>query len=166
MFQFRRFPTYTYLIQCTLLEYCSSGFPHSEISGSTDICSSPKLIAACHVLRRLLMPRHSPCALYSLTNQKQTSACSRCELCRQSQRNCNRYPNIFSDAIPQLKFTLSIPLSMETSLLPYFTYESHCSVFKVQRRRSKRRSLRFRLLPKTPYRFVASPLQILNASLV
>ena len=67
MFQFRAFPTYTYLIQCTLLEYCSSGFPHSEISGSTDICSSPKLIAACHVLLRLLMPRHSPCALISLT---------------------------------------------------------------------------------------------------
>ena len=44
-----------------------AGFPHSEISGSTDICSSPKLIAACHVLLRLLMPRHSPCALYSLT---------------------------------------------------------------------------------------------------
>ena len=132
MFQFRRFPTYTYLIQCTLHGYCPCGLPHSEISGSMDICSSPKLIAACHVLRRLLMPRHSPCALYSLTNQKQTSACSRCELCRQSQRNCNRYPNIFSDAIPQLKFTLSIPLSMETSLLPYFTYESHCSVFKVQ----------------------------------
>ena len=43
------------------------GFPHSEISGSQDICSSPKLIAACHVLHRLLMPRHSPCALISLT---------------------------------------------------------------------------------------------------
>ena len=67
MFQFRRFPTYTYLIQCTLTEYCSAGFPHSEISGSTVICTSPKLIAACHVLLRLLMPRHSPCALFSLT---------------------------------------------------------------------------------------------------
>ena len=43
------------------------GFPHSEISGSLLICSSPKLIAAYHVLHRLLMPRHSPCALYSLT---------------------------------------------------------------------------------------------------
>ena len=50
-----------------LTEYCSAGFPHSEISGSTAICASPKLIAACHVLRRLLMPRHSPCALNSLT---------------------------------------------------------------------------------------------------
>ena len=82
MFQFRRFPTYTYLIQCTLHGYCPCGLPHSEISGSMDICSSPKLIAACHVLRRLLMPRHSPCALYSLTNQKQIFTCSRCELCR------------------------------------------------------------------------------------
>ena len=67
MFQFRRFPTYTYLIQCTLIRYCRIGFPHSEISGSMRMCRSPKLIAACHVLRRLLMPRHSPCALISLT---------------------------------------------------------------------------------------------------
>ena len=50
-----------------LTEYCSAGFPHSDISGSTVICTSPKLFAACHVLHRLLMPRHSPCALYSLT---------------------------------------------------------------------------------------------------
>ena len=67
MFQFRRFPTYAYLIQRRLTEYCSAGFPHSEISGSTVICTSPKLIAAYHVLHRLLMPRHSPCALLSLT---------------------------------------------------------------------------------------------------
>ena len=67
MFQFRRFPTYTYFIQCTLTEYCSAGFPHSDISGSKLMCSSPKLFAACHVLHRLLMPRHSPCALFSLT---------------------------------------------------------------------------------------------------
>ena len=67
MFQFRRFPSYTYLIQCRILEYCSSGFPHSEIPGSKLVCSSPRLIAASHVLHRLLVPRHSPCALISLT---------------------------------------------------------------------------------------------------
>ena len=33
------------------------------------ICSSPKLFAAYHVLHRLLMPRHSPCALVRLTNR-------------------------------------------------------------------------------------------------
>ena len=43
------------------------GFPHSEISGSTPACGSPKLIAASHVLHRLLTPRHPPCALTSLT---------------------------------------------------------------------------------------------------
>ena len=30
-----------------------TGFPHSDIPGSTDICSSPGLFAACHVLLRL-----------------------------------------------------------------------------------------------------------------
>ena len=71
MFQFRRFPSYAYLIQRRMTEYCSAGFPHSEISGSKPMCGSPKLIAACHVLLRLLMPRHSPCALISLTSSGQ-----------------------------------------------------------------------------------------------
>ena len=41
------------------------GFPHSEICGSRLICSSPQLIAACHVLLRRLVPRHPPYALIS-----------------------------------------------------------------------------------------------------
>ena len=68
MFQFRPFPTYAYFIQRTLTRSSRAGFPHSEISGSKPICGSPKLIAACHVLRRLLMPRHPPCALCRLTS--------------------------------------------------------------------------------------------------
>ena len=43
------------------------GFPHSDIPGSKLVCSSPRLIAAYRVLHRLLAPRHSPCALSSLT---------------------------------------------------------------------------------------------------
>ena len=35
------------------------------------MCRSPELIAACHVLLRLLMPRHSPCALFRLTSSAQ-----------------------------------------------------------------------------------------------
>ena len=45
------------------------GFPHSEISGSKPACGSPKLIAACHVFHRRLLPRHPPCALSSLTTK-------------------------------------------------------------------------------------------------
>ena len=54
-------------IQYTVHEVCSCGFPHSEICGSMDICSSPQLIAAYHVFHRLSVPRHPPCALSSLT---------------------------------------------------------------------------------------------------
>ena len=43
------------------------GFPHSEICGSMVVCTLPQLIAACHVLRRLLLPRHPPYALCFLT---------------------------------------------------------------------------------------------------
>jgi hypothetical protein len=43
-----------------------AGFPHSEISGSKPVSGSPELIAADHVFHRLLVPRHSPCALSSL----------------------------------------------------------------------------------------------------
>ncbi len=43
-----------------------SGLPHSEIAGSKLIRSSPTLIAAYHVLHRLLSPRHPPNALLTL----------------------------------------------------------------------------------------------------
>ncbi len=43
------------------------GFPHSEISGSQLTYSSPKHIGVSAVLLRLLVPRHSPCALSNLT---------------------------------------------------------------------------------------------------
>ena len=44
-----------------------AGFPHSDTPGSKSVCDSPRLIAAYHVLHRLLVPRHPPCALSSLT---------------------------------------------------------------------------------------------------
>ena len=44
----------------------SGGLPHSEIPGSKLILSSPGLIAEYHVLHRLLLPRHSPNALFAL----------------------------------------------------------------------------------------------------
>ena len=42
-------------------------FPHSDIHGLLNICFSPWLFAAYHVFLRLLVPRHSPYALSSLT---------------------------------------------------------------------------------------------------
>ena len=56
-------PFHTLWIGVWILEVCSSGFPHSDISGSMDICSSPKLFAAYHVLHRLSVPSIHPALL-------------------------------------------------------------------------------------------------------
>ena len=130
MFQFRRFPTYAYFIQRTLTEYCSAGFPHSEICGSKLMCSSPQLIAACHVLRRLLMPRHSPCALSSLTSsavpfQVPPGPGSQ-ELCRLQIRFIVVCVTLLISK-KSTNFTL-LPLCCLLAISCLL----HCSVFKVQ----------------------------------
>ena len=48
------------------------GFPIRTPSDHSSVDSSPRTIAASHVLHRLLMPRHPPCALTHLT----TTRCS------------------------------------------------------------------------------------------
>ncbi len=44
----------------------AEGLPHSDVLGSKPARGSPRLFAACHVLLRLLVPRHPPNALRSL----------------------------------------------------------------------------------------------------
>ena len=65
-----RVPFHTLWIGVWMTGVCPAGFPHSDISGSSDICSSPKLFAAYHVFHRLLVPRHPPYALTCLTNTR------------------------------------------------------------------------------------------------
>ena len=67
MFQFPASRPGTLCIHVTVTGYCPVGFPHSDISGSTLVCNSPKLFAAYHVLHRLFVPRHPPYALSNLT---------------------------------------------------------------------------------------------------
>ena len=50
------------------------GFPHSEIAGSKGARASPALIAACHVLHRLSVPRHPSEALMRLIVLSKTHA--------------------------------------------------------------------------------------------
>ena len=63
-----RVPFRTLWIGVRMTGVCPAGFPHSDICGSMDICSSPQLFAAYHVFLRLLVPRHPPCALFCLTS--------------------------------------------------------------------------------------------------
>ena len=63
-----RVPFHTLWIGVWMTGVLPAGFPHSDICGSMDICSSPQLFAAYHVFLRLLVPRHPPCALFCLTS--------------------------------------------------------------------------------------------------
>ena len=56
------------LIQYMIYELHSYGLLHSDICGSMFAYNSPQLFAVNHVLHRFPMPRHPPCALFSLTN--------------------------------------------------------------------------------------------------
>ena len=122
MFQFRAFPPYGYLIHPTVLRYCLSGFPHSEIPGSQLICSSPRLIAACRVLLRLLMPRHSPCALISLIY------IAVLELCRHHIRLI--FEIVIVLPLDQKFHNFVFAICLSVALLSSY---SLCSVFKVQK---------------------------------
>ena len=58
MVHFPRLASRHYVFIAGYMVFTPCGFPHSEIPGSKDVCSSPRHIAACHVLHRLLAPRH------------------------------------------------------------------------------------------------------------
>jgi hypothetical protein len=62
----RRVPSRTLWIHVRVTASSTAGFPHSDIHGSKPACGSPWLFAACCVLRRLPVPRHSPYALFRL----------------------------------------------------------------------------------------------------
>ena len=64
MFQFPGFASSTYVFSERYP--LPGGLPHSDIHGSKPARGSPWLFAACHVLHRLLVPRHPPNALISL----------------------------------------------------------------------------------------------------
>ena len=67
-FSSRRSPLIHYFTHVYIIAlFFAIVFPHSDICGLADICSYPQLFAAYHVLLRLLVPRHSPYALSSLT---------------------------------------------------------------------------------------------------
>jgi hypothetical protein len=68
-----------------------AGFPHSEIFGSKRACRSPKLIAACCVLRRLMKPRHPSIAV--------TGLCKRSHILGVYLTHLHNYPKLSKNEI-------------------------------------------------------------------
>ena len=103
MFQFRRFPSYTYGFSIWYHNMTYGGLLHSVIPGSMSAYDSPRHFVVCHDLLRLPMPRHSLCALCSLT----------IELCFDSLlRNCSHLPNFLNIwLISSFAFTFIVQFS-------------------------------------------------------
>ena len=67
MFHFPSFASGTYGFSAGSRGFAAGGFPIRKSPGQSLFGGSPELIAACHVLHRLLTPGHPPCALIRLT---------------------------------------------------------------------------------------------------
>ena len=67
MFQFPSFASAAYVFSGGSRGFTAGGFPIRKSPGQSLLGGSPELIAACHVLHRLLTPGHPPCALIRLT---------------------------------------------------------------------------------------------------
>ena len=129
-------------IQYMMAEVCSAGFPHSEIAGSQDICSSPALIAAYHVFHRLSVPRHPPCALcsmttslYSVTTMGRSFSLRKKCVCKKLilyglmsyhfqyvvfKVRLSRFKKLNLNCIMRIELMLSIPIR----IIQYFLYKS------------------------------------------
>ena len=89
-----------------------AGLPHSDIQGSTLICSYPWLFAACHVLPRLREPRHPPCALgyFTYPNDITVIQCLVSTLCSCEKITlCFDFFLFFSCLLPACQRTLAAP---------------------------------------------------------
>ena len=98
MFHFPAFPPHRLYIhrQVTRLIILVPGFPIRTSSDQSSVDSSPRHFAASHVLHRLPVPRHPPCALKHLQTQKP----KRLKLQKQTKQTLclldarNHYPRI------------------------------------------------------------------------
>ena len=72
MFHFPAFPPHTLCVQAAVTAHdMRRGFPIRTSWDHRPVIDSPRLIADSHVLHRLPMPRHPPCALKNLTTNDQ-----------------------------------------------------------------------------------------------
>ena len=142
----------------------SGGLPHSEICGSKGARPSPQLIAACHVLHRLSVPRHPPDALRRLISASSTREAPRTEASAlPDTSSVHRYlspqPEQSSPRIHRGK-----PLRSKTAIVP----SSH-SLHNVQYPRSPKRpaadrSPRISVLSRSSLPLLASRLRLFEAS--
>ena len=123
MFQFAGFAScpYEFSAGYPLL----GGLPHSETPGSTIARISPGIFAACHVLLRLLAPRHPPNALTSTLDRKNPSLAG-----TSPASNASRMKTLFEEALSQQ------PTAVSQKPLPYSLFTCQRSPPTAHRRQT------------------------------
>ena len=104
MFQFPPFASQPYVFRLGYPAFSGMGFPIQASPGLSLFGSSPELIAAHRAFHRLLVPRHPPYALSSLTTkrsipetQKTVKAIARFDCQRASAMNAGMEPGLIQD---------------------------------------------------------------------
>jgi hypothetical protein len=95
MFQFPSLASGTYVFSDGSRGFAAGGCPIRKSPGQCLLGGSPELIAACHVLHRLLTPGHPPCALVRLTTtqrMKEFRTAHSESVVKEQERNASR-PN-------------------------------------------------------------------------
>src|SRR5659263_317715 len=93
MFQFPSLASGTYVFSDGSRGFAAGGFPIRKSPGQSLLGGSPELIAACHVLHRLLTPGHPPCALVRLTTtqrMKEFRTAHSESVVKEQERNASR----------------------------------------------------------------------------
>ena len=104
MFQFPSLASATYVFSDGSRGFAAGGFPIRRSPGQSLLGGSPELIAACHVLHRLLTPGHPPCALIRLTTTQRMKTIGRihrivCQRARDASLPASLYDDIETRAI-------------------------------------------------------------------
>ena len=135
MFQFPSLASGTYGFSAGSRGFAAGGFPIRTSPGQSLFGGSPELIAACHVLRRLLTPGHPPCALVRLTTTQrmkefrtpsESVVKERGTRCR-APRAAKRFPGISGRGVRHPKLDAG-PQSCPASPFPGFA--GHPSLFE------------------------------------
>ena len=131
MFQFRAFPSYAYLIQRTMLKYCLSGFPHSEIHGYNGYLLLPV------AYRSLSRPSSAPDAKAFPLRSFQLDLSNhllilKVELCRQFNRIFEIVIVTHLYDVPQLKLKIRSSVLSNKRPLCCLAYHFFITLFSFQ----------------------------------
>ncbi len=111
------------------------GFPHSDIRGSTIARISPRLIAACHVLHRLLVPRHPLNALLILISSPPARRINphrnaSCALHVQSDNNATPRHSLRQGSQPCRTLDITIQIQLLNNVEHPEHSRAQCGVFR------------------------------------